>query len=221
MDRCRLLVEGPSEETFANKLLLPHLYSLGFHEVSVTVVATKRVASGGKFTGGVVHWRQLQADIHMLANDGGALITTLVDFYGLPSDVPGMSGLEDGWDARTRVDFVEQSVAAEVSRSNFLSHLTLHELEALLYADPSAVGAHFDDDSVRDAMTADLGECGEPELINEGAETAPSKRICRHRADYVKSADGPTILADIGLPAIRSVCPNFNSWLAEIERLSP
>jgi hypothetical protein len=63
MNRCRLLVEGQTEETFANLVLCPHLYEFGFHDVSVTVVSTKRVVSGGKFRGGITAWKQLRKDI--------------------------------------------------------------------------------------------------------------------------------------------------------------
>lgn len=221
MDRCRLLVEGQTEETFANKMILPHLYGLGYHEVTVTVVATKRVASGGKVSGGVVRWRDLRTDILMLADDVGALTTTLVDFYGLPRDVPGLDELDPRWDARTRVEHVEKSMADEVSRSNFLPHLMLHELEGLLFVSPGAVGSHFDDEAVRQAMDADLKECGEPELVNDGADTAPSKRLLQYRPGYVKSSDGPTILSDIGLEAIRAACPHFDGWLKQLTDRSP
>lgn len=221
MDRCRLLVEGQTEETFANRTLVPHLYDLGFHVVSVTVVATKRIAGGGKHRGGVVNWHQLRKDISLLVQDQGAVVTTIVDFYGLPPDVPGVGDLEHQWDARQRVAHVERAIQAEVAASNFVPHVVLHELEALLYTDPAAAGAHFGDGAVQAAMEADIAECGEPELVDEGPETAPSKRMMKHRSGYLKTSDGPNILADIGLAAIRTSCPHFDSWLAEVEGLAP
>ena len=97
----------------------------------------------------------------------------------------------------------------------------LHELEALLYTDPAAAGAHFGDDAVKAAMEADLNECGEPELVDEGPETAPSKRMMKHRSGYLKTSDGPNILADLGLAAIRGSCPHFDSWLTKIATFAP
>lgn len=221
MDRCRLLVEGQTEETFANRTLLPHLYSVGFHDVSVTVVQTKRFAGGEKFRGGVLSWEQLLKDIRLLVRDRGALVTTLIDFYALPRDVPGVSTLGRGWKARRRVAHVEAAIAAEIGLDNFLPHVVLHELEALLYSDPRAVGAHFDDSEVAEAMEADLVQCDEPELVDEGPSTAPSKRIMRHRPGYLKTSDGPAILADIGLPSIREACPHFDAWLSQVEAAAP
>ncbi len=221
MDRCRLLVEGQTEETFANRTLLPHLYSLGFHEVSVTVVETKRTAGGEKFRGGVLSWRQLRNDIRLLVRDTGALVTTLVDYYALPVDVPGVATSEPSWDARQTVAHVEAAIADEINHANFLPNLMLHEFEALLYADPNAVGAHFDDEDVAARMMDDLRECSEPELVDDGPATAPSKRIMRHRPGYLKTSDGPTILSDIGLPAIRAACPHFDTWLSHVEIVAP
>jgi len=110
---------------------------------------------------------------------------------------------------------------AEVAASNFVPHVVLHELEALLYSDPAAAGGHFGDDAVKAAMEADLTECGEPELVDDGPETAPSKRMINHRSGYLKTSDGPNILADIGLAAIRDSCPHFDSWLTTIENFAP
>lgn len=221
MDRCRLLVEGQTEETFANRTLVPHLYSLGFVDVSVIVVATKRTANGAKFRGGVLSWGQLLKDIWPLVEDSGALVTTLIDFYALPHDVPGVSTLDVGWDARRRIAHVEAAVAAAIDQTNFLPHIVLHELEALLYASPNLVGAHFNDGGVTRSMEADLTECFEPELVDDGSETAPSKRIMMHRPDYLKTSDGPAILADIGLPSIRAACPHFDAWLVQVECAAP
>ena len=218
MKRCRLLVEGATEETFVNRLLKPHLYSLGFHDVSVTVVLTKRAADGRKFTGGVSRWSRLRQDIQNLAADSGAVVTTMVDFYGLPNDVPGFSSLDPRLDPRSQVRVLEQAIAADIDMPNFLPHISLHEFEALLYTDPSAVSAHFGDPNLADRLDKDLTECGEPELVDNGPSTAPSKRLANHIPRYLKTSDGPAILADLGLPRIRQACPNFDTWLTEVEK---
>jgi hypothetical protein len=221
MHRCRLLVEGQTEETFANRTLLPHLYSLGFHDVSVTLVTTKRSASGSKFRGGVTSWGQLRKDIDLLRIDRGALVTTMLDYYGLPLDVPGMADRPFASDARGRVRHVEDAVRDAVDATNFVPHLMLHEFEALLYADPQAVADHFADVAIGASMRADIAQCGEAELVNEGPNTAPSKRLISYRPGYVKTADGPNILDDIGLPAVRAACPHFDEWLSTIESHAP
>lgn len=51
-----------------------------------------------------------------------------------------------------------------------------------------------------------------PEEINEGIETAPSKRLA-HIYDYDKTADSELILEMIGLDVIYNKCPRFREWL--------
>jgi hypothetical protein len=61
-----------------------------------------------------------------------------------------------------------------------------------------------------------------PEEINEGATTAPSKRIIRHLPVYERSKVrvGAAAAAAIGLPALREKCPHFNDWLSRLESLA-
>jgi hypothetical protein len=60
-----------------------------------------------------------------------------------------------------------------------------------------------------------------PELINDGQQTAPSKRIMDQFPDYerAKSTFGPLLAEHIGLQVIRSKCPHFNKWLSRLESL--
>lgn len=221
MDRCYLLVEGQTEETFANRMLVPHLYSVGFYSVATVVVETKRLAAGGKVKGGISSWPKVRDDIVRLVRDRGSLVTTLIDFYGLPEGAPGMNGLHPGWSPQQRIAHVEAALKTDVGSENFLPHVVLHEFEALLYADPSVVAAHFGDDDIATAMHEDLTACGGPEFVNEGPDTAPSKRLMKHRPGYAKTTDGPAILADIGLPTIRNECPHFDAWLSAVESHAP
>ena len=62
----------------------------------------------------------------------------------------------------------------------------------------------------------------EPEEINEGAATAPSKRIIRHLPVYEwnKVRVGAPAAAAIGLPILRQKCPHFGQWISKLERLA-
>jgi len=42
-------------------------------------------------------------------------------------------------------------------------------------------------------------------------------RLSKHCPAYKKTSDGPTILAKIGIEAIRSQCPHLSGWLARLE----
>jgi hypothetical protein len=51
-----------------------------------------------------------------------------------------------------------------------------------------------------------------PELVNDGVDTAPSKRILNAYPQYAKTIHGPLVIAEAGLDAIRSTCPHTDDW---------
>lgn len=215
--RSYFLVEGQTEEAFVNKLLVPHLGRLGFDSIVPVVVATKRPAAGGKFRGGITSWTKLHDEIRRLTQDQAALVTTMVDFYGLPKGTPGLIPRELEESPQARVHAIETAIHSEIDAANFLPYIMLHEFEALIYADPAVAADHFGSPLMAKGLRQDLAECGEPELVDNGQTTSPSKRIAGHAPGYVKTTDGPSIAADIGLENLRSACPHFGSWIAAIE----
>jgi hypothetical protein len=60
-----------------------------------------------------------------------------------------------------------------------------------------------------------------PEDINDGATTAPSKRIIRHLPIYERNKVrvGAPAAAAIGLTTLRNRCPHFGNWLSRLEAL--
>src|SRR4051794_40884440 len=88
--RVLILVEGQTEERFVKDVLGPALFvrELFFH---ATILVTKRVKDGPNFKGGVTNFARFKNDAQRLLNSaGGALVTTMLDYYRLPLDFPGM-----------------------------------------------------------------------------------------------------------------------------------
>ena len=56
-----------------------------------------------------------------------------------------------------------------------------------------------------------------PELVNDGIDTAPSKRIKKAYPQYEKTLHGPLVIADAGIDTIRSTCPHADDWLRRLE----
>ncbi|WP_420847683.1 DUF4276 family protein [Natronosporangium hydrolyticum] len=59
---------------------------------------------------------------------------------------------------------------------------------------------------------------GGPELVNDGVDTAPSKRISAALPRYSKTIDGPLCIQELGLAKLRATCPHLDAWLTELER---
>lgn len=56
-----------------------------------------------------------------------------------------------------------------------------------------------------------------PEQVDDGVDTAPSKRILNAYPRYTKTIDGPLVIADAGLDPIRACCPHADQWLRKLE----
>jgi len=112
----------------------------------------------------------------------------------------------------------EQEFQKDIGQQNFIAHLVLHEFEALLFSNPEAFGEWFDVVEVNEIKSI-RSDCVTPEEINDGRETAPSKRLLKICKNYDKALHGSQIAQKIGLDHIRSECPHFNTWLCRIEAL--
>ena len=213
--RLHLLLEGQTEEQVARDLLQPHLETCGW-QVSYSVIKTKRTASSGAHRGGVTNWPKLEREIRLLLRGRSFdVVTTVIDFYAFPADAPGMATKPP----KDAVEYVERALAEAIADRRFVPHLTLHEIEAWVFAAAAELGTLYGDDELTSALRRCAAEAGGPELVNDGPETAPSKRLAKLWPGYVKTIDGPLALAELGLSALRTQCPHFDAWLKRLEGL--
>jgi len=95
----------------------------------------------------------------------------------------------------------------------------MYEFEALLFASPESVGSMFGSEKYTIWAQNILNEFqGNPELVNDSEQTAPSKRFIKD-TPYKKTVHGPDIALLAGLQTIRDTCFGFNSWIKKIELL--
>jgi len=216
-----ILVEGQTEERLIKDTIAPAFWPWSLF-LEPTILVTKMVKDGPNFKGGVTSYERCRNDLAKLLNSsGGALVTTMLDYYGLPSDFPGMSTRPNG-SPRERASHVQQAIWHDFGEpQNFVPFLALHEFEAWLFSCPS---------TLPDVLTvptqqpefARLCNCYDsPEDINDGHDTAPSKRIMQMFPTYKKTLHGPTAAKRIGLNKIRSACPHFDDWLQRLEAMAP
>lgn len=213
MRRVLILVEGDTEEQFVKKILAPHLEPQSIFIIP-TIVTTRRMKSGPDFKGGAVSYGKVRGDIVRLLKDTNAFVTTMLDFYGLPSDFPGRMTMSAGT-AYQRVEYLEQAFRKDIANRNFHPYLSLHEFEALLFAEHKKIAQAFSGKDVDTKLQAIRNKFGSPEEIND--DEPPSKRILELLPRYRKPTDGILIAAAIGLDRIRAECPHFDQWVTQLE----
>jgi hypothetical protein len=211
-----ILCEGQTEEMIARSVIEPHFTSTDSY-VTLSIFTTKRPAGGPAFKGGLSHWPKLERELRLLLHDSSTtVLTTMLDYYAFPSDAPGMADRPHG-SPHHRIRHVESALAKVIGDQRFLPNLVLHEIEAWVLADCGRLGEVMGDP----APAAELGrivrlESG-PELVNDGLDTAPSKRIMNAYPQYRKTVDGPLVIQDAGLDWIRGSCPHADDWLQQVE----
>lgn len=215
--RALILVEGQTEERFVKDVLAPAFWTRGLY-FSPTLLVTKRVKTGPNFKGGVTNFGKFENDVRrLLQGAGGALVTTMLDYYGLPSNFPGMATRPSTRNAQQRVRHVEAAIGAHFNASNLLPFLSLHEFEAWLFSSAEELPRVMAQPEKEPEFAAIRTEVSTPEEINDRPDFAPSKRITSLFPAYRKTLHGPTTARRIGLERIRAECGHFASWLARLE----
>ena len=151
-----------------------------------------------------------------------ARFTTMIDFYALPAAFPGWEEARSKNSPVDRVRVLEESLQSQFGDNRFHPYIQLHEFESLLYCDLSELQCRLNNSEHGIAALQHEVRNLAPEDINEGAHTAPSKRIINHLPVYERSKIrvGAPAAAAIGLLALRDKCPHFHDWLSHLERLA-
>ena len=226
MARILIQVEGPTEETFVNEVLAPHLYGRGYLQVSARIVGNARLRAR---RGGIKAWSAVREDIlKHLKEDAGSLISTLVDYYALPQTKgKAWPGREEAGNLpyAQKASTVEDALLADICQElgdgcfpiRFIPFVMMHEFEALLFSDCDAFGRGIYRPDLTPAFQVIRDLFESPEEINDSPMTAPSKRVEGLVPGYEKPLLGTLAILEIGLAAIRRECPHFNQWLTCLE----
>jgi hypothetical protein len=212
LTRLYFVVEGRTEESIVNRVLVPHL-------------ATRGVYAAASSLDGGSSWARWRRDLkNWLRAEPAPWFTTMFDLYAIPKDMPGRVAATVVPDANRRADAIEQAVLVDLGRDvpvierRLIPHVQVHEVEALVLAGLDRLAALMPERS--DAVEALASAVGAtpPEEINDRPEWAPSKRLSRVPG-YDKVLHGPLVVEDVGVDALRLRCPRFGAWLARLEAL--
>ena len=230
MIRVNVVAEGKTEMKFAKELLNQFFDGKPIIDARC-VLSSRNNRTNYEYRGGMTTYERAKKDIvNWLKEDPSAYVTTMFDFYGLPHDFPGY---EDAMHCPTHLKSVEhlelkmqEDIGAELAKSadsvpdRFIPYIQLHEFEALLYTDLSLLEADYlntkDIDAIRKLREETIGI--PPEDINNGVETAPSKRLLK-AINYKKGATPVAWLEKITIDKITSCCPHFSAWIEKLKKL--
>ncbi len=205
-------MEGDTELYFVHKCMIPYLYSKGLQNaINAQKITTNRRLNK---KGGNIGFEYFRNEVMRVAAQGNVLITTMLDFFRLPNDFPNHSL------NKLEVPEIECGIRAELSGvfppQCFLPYIQIHEIESLMYTNMDGFELVVDREDQQKELREIIESYENPEDINGGAETAPSKRL-KKIFNYEKTADGEMILEALNIDDIRVKCPHFNEWLTKLE----
>lgn len=222
MSECKeiiAIVEGSTEQRFIKQVLAPYL-------TNSNVYLTPIILDKPGEKGGDVKFARAQNDIEKhIKQRRDTWVTMFVDYYGIRADWPGYQDSKKQITHIRKAAVMNKATASEIARlfptentvKRFIPYVSMHEIEALYFSDPTILAAKLDVSVKR--INSILKECGEPEKVNDSSQTAPSKRLTALSDRFKKTSTGVSIASEIGIPKMRVACPIFNEWLTTLENL--
>ncbi|WP_211831709.1 DUF4276 family protein [Porphyromonas levii] len=218
MKRLMIICEGQSEQSFVENVLSPYLYNQGnVFDVRGTLIPTSKGHKGGN----VSYDKFINKINEVLRNEStDTIVSTMVDFFKFPK-VPNLTASYNQLNGDlSKVLALEKHLEMAIRNDRFIPYIQLHEYEALLFSNKRGFEMYLQEEESRK-----LGELSDlfpnPEDINSSPQKAPSKRILGIYPEYSKVVDGSIIAIEVGIQAMLTKCPHFNSWVTRLrERLT-
>lgn len=205
-----IICEGPTEEEFVNQILRPYFNSHQIYDVRPILMTTSKGHKGGD-----VKYDRLKFNIDkLLKREKDIIVSMFIDYFRLRNDFPEYEAAKEKHNKMQKVDFLEQALADAVKNPRFIPYIQLHEFEGLLFA--SKTGFEFLPDlkqaSLNNLLLA-VNEKENPEELNDGELTVPSKRLQLLIPGYRKTFHGPLIAEINQIDVVLERCSRFKTWV--------
>ncbi len=206
--------EGQTEESFVKNSLMS--YFMQKNILLYPIICRTKEGPNGIFKGGLTDYNKAVKEIKRLCTQHpNEKVTSFVDYYGL-HNIPKIN--YESKDKYQLILSIEQKFYEDVNSRNFIPYISLHEFESLLFSKPEEF-VYLKPSAVLKFQSILSEFDNNPEMINSGIETAPSKRILKEIDNYSKVLDGNTIAKRSTLSEIRSKCKHFNEWITSLENV--
>ncbi len=218
-----VFAEGPTEEKFVKTVLAPTF------RPNQVYLKPQTLNTSQDARGGAVSFDRLKFNAcNALRQKPDAVLTTMLDLYGLDTDFPGYSDAKKLTDVYSRVAALEAALHAAIVEyvgcrpERFIPHIQPYEFEGLLFSDVLALALTEPDwkqqlsklQAVRTAFDT-------PEHINDSYETKPSKRLESILfPKYKKTLHGPRAAEKVTLAKMEQECVHFRGWMTKLRGLA-
>lgn len=223
LTRVIVFAEGKNEMKFLKYCLAPFLIK---KNINITCIDLQ---------GKIKFDRVKQIIKFQLKKDRGVYVTTMLDYYGIDADWPGVQDLQQKKSRGIKMTPIQIGQALrdsfigklkETESDNqamftrLIPYFQVHEFEALLFSDLQVL------ERVTEVSITDINKKIDglaPEEINDVKETAPKSRLLSlftGKKDYRGIDTNTDILKMTPLEKMRNSCPNFDSWVTELEGLA-
>lgn len=217
-----VFAEGPTEEKFVKTVLAP-VFRPNQIFLKPQMLNTSQDAKGG-----AVSFARLKFNArNTLRQKPDAVLTTLLDLYGLDTDFPGFAEAKKLTKVHERVTALEAALHDAIVEhvgcrpERFIPHIQPYEFEGLLFSDVGAlVLTEPDWKHQLPKLQAVRAKFETPEHINDSYETKPSKRLENILSPkYKKTRHGPLAAERVTLAKMEQKCAHFKGWMTKLRSL--
>jgi len=207
-----IICEGPTEEEFVNSILRPYFNSYQIYDVRPILMSTSKGHKGGD-----VKYDRLKFNVDkLLKRETDILVTTFIDYFRLKNDFPKYEDAQAILNKIHKVDCLELALADAINNPRFIPYIQLHEFEGLLFA--AKDGFEFLPDLKQanlDRLLLAVKEKENPEELNDGELTAPSKRLEQLIPGFDKNKPfyGGLIAEVNTINPVLDRCLRFKTWV--------
>lgn len=211
--RINITAEGQTEESFVKQTLSTYLGNFNSIADVRSVLTSKD--KWMEYRGGLLSYSKAKNDILSWMHEDkekDVYFTTMFDLYGLPTDFPGYTESKIIQNPYEKVGFLESSFGQDIDDDRFIPYIQLHEFETLLLAKPEELELeYFNHTKAIQNLIEIVQKTGNPELVNDDPENAPSRQIIKHIPEYKnnKVSVGATIAGIIGIDYLKTRCRHF------------
>ncbi|OIP83304.1 MAG: hypothetical protein AUK44_05825 [Porphyromonadaceae bacterium CG2_30_38_12] len=216
MKRLIIICEGETEQEFCKDVLYNHFFSRDI------VIETPLIK---KSMGGIVAWEHIKSQI-LLHLKEDVTVTLLIDYYGIKNyhNFPKWAESKTIVNKIDRMTFLENAMKEDIDdvvRFRFIPYIQLHAFEGLLFNNIETFKGNIPDNEFTNILELErtINLHANPELINDGLTTAPSKRLESLIKGYNKIVYGAILAEEIGLERLRAKAVRFNEWIAKLESI--